>query len=218
MTRTDMEKKILVAPSVLSADFSRLGDEVKAAEAAGADMLHVDVMDGHFVPNITIGPLVVRGIRKSTGLMVESHLMISDPARYAEEFVKAGSDMVTFHIESCGDPRGLIEKIRSAGARAGASIKPGTPVSALEGIMDSLDMILVMTVEPGFGGQSFMEGCVNKISELTKRFKGDIGVDGGINPRTAKIVREAGANLLIAGTAVFGRDDYGKAIKEIRGE
>jgi ribulose-phosphate 3-epimerase len=212
-----MDKKILIAPSILSADFSKLGEEIKAAEAAGADMLHVDVMDGHFVPNITIGALVVKGIRPVTKLVIESHLMISDPEKYVADFVKAGSDMVTFHIESCGDPKGLINKIRSAGAKAAASIKPKTPVSSLDGIMDDLDMILVMTVEPGFGGQSFMHECVEKISRIKKRFKGDIGVDGGVNPQTAKIVRDAGANLLIAGTAVFGKDDYKKAIKDIRG-
>jgi ribulose-phosphate 3-epimerase len=212
----DMKKNVLIAPSILAADFSKLGDDIKAVERAGADWIHVDVMDGHFVPNITIGPLVVKGVRKSTKLVLESHLMISDPGRYIDEFAKAGSDIITFHIESCGDPGELVSRIRSHNVKAGASIKPKTGIDALEGVISDLDLVLVMTVEPGFGGQEFMRECLDKIRALRKIYKGDIAVDGGINPRTAGEALEAGANVLVAGTAVFGTGDYAEAIEKLR--
>ncbi|MGB2661695.1 MAG: ribulose-phosphate 3-epimerase [Candidatus Omnitrophota bacterium] len=212
------KKKVLIAPSILSADFSKLGEEVKSIEKAGADWVHVDVMDGAFVPNITIGPLVVRSIRNSTGLFFDVHLMIDDPIKHVDQFADAGSDLITFHIEACENPKKSIEKIRAKGKKVGVSIKPGTDVSALDGMLGDVDMVLVMTVEPGFGGQSFMSDMLDKIRELKKRFNGYIQVDGGINKETALQAIDAGAGVLVAGTAVFGQEDYAKAISELRGE
>jgi len=212
-----MTKKILVAPSLLSADFSKLGEEIKAVEAAGADWLHVDVMDGCFVPNITIGPVVVKAIKKSAHIPVDVHLMISRPEKYVKDFAEAGSDIITFHIEAVKAPKEIIKLIRSFGKKAGISIKPNTPVSAIKDVMNVVDLVLVMSVEPGFGGQKFMKEAVPKIKELSASYKGDIEVDGGITKDNASEVINAGANILVAGTAVFGKDDYRKAIAEIRG-
>ncbi len=211
------DKKILIAPSILSADFSRLAEEIKAIEAGGADWVHIDVMDGVFVPNITIGPVVVRSIRPVTNLFLDAHLMIDDPGRYIDQFADAGSDMITFHIEACETPENTIKKIRAKGKKAGVSIKPGTGVSALDHVLDKVDMVLVMTVEPGFAGQSFMEDTMDKIKEIRGRFDGQIQVDGGITGETAPKAISAGADVLVAGTAVFGQEDYGKAIRELRG-
>jgi len=211
-----MNKKVLIAPSILAADFSRLAREVEAAEAAGADWLHVDVMDGHFVPNLTIGPLVVRDIRKATGLPLDVHLMIKDPDKYVEAFAKAGSDIITFHVEACKDPKSLVKKIKSYGIKAGVSIKPKTGVDVLNDVIDDADLILVMTVEPGFGGQSFIKEMLPKIKDIKSRYKGYIEVDGGINRDTAGLALEAGANVLVAGSAVFGKGDYKDAINELR--
>ncbi len=214
-----MEKnKILIAPSILSADFSKLGEEVKLIEKAGADWVHVDVMDGAFVPNITIGPLVVKAIRPVSKLFFDVHLMIDDPLSYVDQFADAGADLITFHIEACNNPKATIEKIRSKDKKVGVSIKPGTSVSALDGVLEEVDLVLVMTVEPGFGGQSFMPEMLDKIKELKKKFTGYIQVDGGINPETAKEAINAGTGVLVAGTAVFGEKSYEKAIKELRGE
>lgn len=208
--------KILIAPSILSADFSKLGQEVKDVEKAGADWIHVDVMDGHFVPNITIGPVVVKWMRPVTKLPLDVHLMIRDPERYVEPFAKAGADIITFHSESEGDPKEVIRLIRYFKKRVGVSIRPKTPVSSITPILPMVDMVLIMTVEPGFGGQSFIFDCLPKIEELCKVFKKDIQVDGGINPETASEVIRRGANILVAGTAVFGTKDYAEAIRKLR--
>ncbi|MCK5451673.1 MAG: ribulose-phosphate 3-epimerase [Candidatus Omnitrophica bacterium] len=211
-----MGTNIIVAPSILSADFNVLGEEVKAIASGGADWVHVDVMDGVFVPNITMGPLVVRSIRAITDLVLDVHLMIDNPIRHIDQFADAGSDIITFHVEACKTPLEIIKKIRSKGKKVGVSIKPDTDVKIIYDILDKVDMVLVMTVEPGFGGQSFMGDMVAKIRNLKERFNGDIEVDGGINKTTAKEVVSAGANVLVAGTAVFGQEDYAEAIRGIR--
>ncbi len=214
LTRKIMDVKI--APSILSADFGELNADIKTVEDVGADLLHVDVMDGHFVPNISIGPCVVRKIK--SGLPLHVHLMISEPEKYVEEFAKAGAAKVIFHVEACEDCVVLIEKIKGLGCEAGVSLKPGTAVSTIKDFLSELDEVLVMTVEPGFGGQSFMEDMVGKICELREAgFEGDIAVDGGINAETGKVCREAGANILIAGSYIFKADDRGKAIESLKG-
>lgn len=210
-------KKILIAPSILSADFSRLGEEVAAVTRAGADWIHVDVMDGNFVPNITIGPAVVRSIRPATELPLDVHLMIREPQRYIESFAKAGSDIITFHAESDGDLRETIRLIKYFKKKAGISIRPKTDLSLIAPVLATVDMVLIMTVEPGFAGQAFMIDCLPKITELRKVFAKDIEVDGGITGSTAPDVIAAGANVLVAGTAVFGTGDYAKAIRGLRG-
>ncbi len=211
-------KKTLIAPSILSADFGRLAEEIKAVEKSGADWVHVDVMDGLFVPNITIGPLVVGSVREATSLFFDVHLMINDPGRYIGDFSDAGADLITFHIEACKSPEVTIEKIRERGKKVGVSLKPATDVKSLDRILDKVDLVLVMTVEPGFGGQSFMEDMLGKVKSIRPRFGGYIQVDGGINAQTAKRAVAAGADVLVAGTAVFGRKDYAKAISGLRGE
>lgn len=210
-------QKILIAPSILSADFSRLGEEIKAVENAGADWIHIDVMDGAFVPNITIGPVVVKSARPATKLPFDVHLMINNPQDYIETFAKAGSDIITFHIEAVEDPVEVIRLIKYFKKKAGVSIRPKTGVNAIQKILPMLDMVLVMTVEPGFAGQGFMAECLPKVEELRKAFKKDIQVDGGINESTAAEVIKAGANVLVAGSAVFGSKDYASAIKKLRG-
>jgi len=209
--------KILIAPSILSADFSKLGDEVKAVERAGADWIHVDVMDGHFVPNITMGPLVVKAIRPVTKLPIDVHLMIKEPERYIESFSKAGADIITFHVESDGDPKEIVRLIKYFKKKAGVSIKPGTDLKKIEAILPMVDMVLVMTVEPGFGGQEFIFDCLPKIEEVRKIFKKDIEVDGGINASYAAEVITKGANVIVAGTSIFGTKDYAAAIKGLKG-
>ena len=209
--------EVLVAPSILSADFSRLGEEIRSVEAAGADWIHIDVMDGNFVPNITIGPVVVKSIRSASKLPFDVHLMISNPQSYIEPFAKAGSDIITFHIEAENDPVEVIRLIKYFKKKVGVSIRPGTGVKAIEKILPMVDMVLVMTVEPGFAGQGFIYDCLPKIEELRKIFKKDIQVDGGLNESTALEVIKAGANVIVAGSSVFGTKDYAGAIKNLRG-
>ncbi|MDD4956165.1 MAG: ribulose-phosphate 3-epimerase [Candidatus Omnitrophica bacterium] len=213
-----MKKSVMVAPSILSADFSRLGREIKDIEAAGADWVHIDVMDGAFVPNITIGPLVVRSIRPVSKLFFDVHLMINDPGKYVGDFADAGSDLITFHAEAVDDPAGIIGKIRQKGKKAGISVKPGTDISRVKGLLPELDLVLVMTVEPGFGGQAFMPEMLDKVKEIRGCFDGYIQVDGGINVDTARQAVDAGVDVLVAGTAVFGKSDYKMAIEALKGK
>lgn len=209
-------KKILIAPSLLSADFSRLAEEVRDVEKAGCDALHIDVMDGHFVPNLTIGPLVVSAVRKVTKLPLDVHLMIDMPSRYLAEFRKAGADWITVHVEAEKNVRGVLQMIKTSGAKAGISLKPKTAVETLLPYLPDLDLILVMSVEPGFGGQSFMPEMMEKIKALRPKFQGLISVDGGIGAGNASQALEAGADILVAGSAVFGKADRMKAIREFR--
>ena len=209
-------RKVLVAPSILSADFSKLGQEIRDVEKGGADWIHVDVMDGHFVPNITIGPLVIKSIRPVTKLPLDVHLMIKEPEKYIEPFAKAGSDIITFHIEIEENPKEVIKLIRYFKKKVGVSIKPKTDLKAIEGILPMVDMVLIMTVEPGFAGQEFIFDCLPKIEELRSKFTKDIEIDGGVNAETAKEAVEKGANILVAGNYVFSSKDYAQAIASLK--
>ncbi|MDH4163138.1 MAG: ribulose-phosphate 3-epimerase [Nitrospirota bacterium] len=218
-----MTKKIKIAPSILSADFSRLGEEIKAVEAAGADLIHIDVMDGHFVPNITIGPLVVQAARKVTKLPLDVHLMIDNPEHYIADFAKAGADYITVHVEAATHLHRLVQNVREhKGVMAGVSLNPATPLETLDYILADIDMVLIMSVNPGFGGQSFIPSALDKIKGLRKMIddrglKVEINVDGGVKPENGKEIAAAGADILVAGSAVFGAKDYAAAIKGIRG-
>lgn len=211
------QRKILIAPSILSADFAKLGEEIREVEQGACDLIHVDVMDGHFVPNLTIGPPVVKSLRKITSLPFDVHLMIDEPIRYVEDFRKAGSDYITIHVEATRQVKETLEKIRTLGAKAGISLRPGTPLASIEPFLNFLDLVLIMTVEPGFGGQSFMPEMMEKVKTLRKNFSGLISVDGGINTETAAVTRQAGADILVAGTAIFGQKDRAAAIRLLRG-
>jgi len=208
--------RIKIAPSLLSADFGCLASEIKRAERAGADMLHVDVMDGHFVKNITLGPFIVRAMRKAAKLPIISHLMIEHPERYIADFAEAGSDMIIFHIEATRNPRALIRRIKGFKKKVGVSIKPKTKVSSIKSLLGLVDEVLVMTVEPGFGGQKFMRGPAFKIPEIRKDYSGDIGVDGGINYENARLCVSLGANVFIAGTYLFGSMDMKTLIRKLK--
>jgi len=202
------DNKIKLAPSILSADFGRLGEQVAQATEAGADYIHVDVMDGHFVPNITIGPLVVAAIRRWTKIPLDVHLMIESPDRYIKSFVDAGADIVTVHIETCSHIHRTVQFIKNSGVKAGVSLNPGTPVEMLSAILPDLDLVLVMSVNPGFGGQAFITESLRKIAKLraeidTRNLRAELEVDGGINIETAPQVVKAGAKVLVAGAAVF---------------
>ena len=206
-----------IAPSMLSADFSRLGEEVKRIESAGADWAHLDIMDGMFVPNITIGPSVVASLRKLTKMPFDVHLMIQDPVRYIKAFVDAGSDMLTVHVEADGDIKGAIKSIRDHGIKPGITLNPGTPVEKIEPYLNMVDLVLIMTVQAGFGGQSFREEGVSKISFVREYADAqnprlEISVDGGINRNTGKLCVDAGATVLAAGSSLFSLEDMGKEI------
>ena len=209
-------KKILIAPSLLSADFSRLADEVRDVENAGCDALHIDVMDGNFVPNITIGPLVVAAVHRVTELPLDVHLMIDTPSRYIAEFRKAGADWITVHVEAEKDVHGVLKMIAESGAKTGLSLRPKTPVETLFPYLPELDMVLVMSVEPGFGGQKFMPDMMEKVKVLRSKFEGLISVDGGIGAGNASQAVLAGADLLVAGSSVFGKPDRAAAMRELR--
>jgi ribulose-phosphate 3-epimerase len=214
---------VRIAPSILSADFTALGAAVAAAERGGADLIHVDVMDGHFVPNITIGPLVVQAARKVTRLPLDVHLMIENPELYIADFAKAGADYITVHVEAATHLHRLIQNIREhKGVKAGVSLNPATPLETLDYILGDIDMVLIMSVNPGFGGQAYIPSATDKIRRLRRmiddrKLMVEIEVDGGVKPENAKEIAAAGADILVAGSAVFGVKDYAAAIKGIRG-
>lgn len=224
-----MQQKTRIAPSILSADFAQLGAEVAAIAAAGADYVHVDVMDGHFVPNLTIGPMVVKALRPHSKLPFDVHLMISPVDPYVAEFAQAGADIITFHPEAGPHPHRTIQLIKSLGKKAGLSLNPGTPLSAIEWLLPEIDLVLVMSVNPGFGGQRFIDSSLDKLKELRRRIDAvsdsqggrpiDLEVDGGINVETAKRAVAAGADVLVAGTATFqgGAAKYAANIAAVRG-
>ena len=207
-----------LAPSILSADFSRLGEEIKAVEEAGADYIHIDIMDGHFVPNITIGPMVVETAKAVTTLPLDVHLMISDPDRYVQDFIKAGSDLLSVHVETCPHLQRTLTYIRELGGRSGAVLNPSTPISTLEYVMDDLDMILLMTVNPGFGGQKFIPTMLPKIQKMRslideKKLPIELEVDGGVNLENISRIAQAGADVVVAGSAVYKSGDCRETVR-----
>jgi ribulose-phosphate 3-epimerase len=213
---------VKIAPSILSADFSKLGEEILAVEKGGADYIHIDVMDGHFVPNITIGPLIVEAIRPITKLPLDVHLMIENPDQYIEAFAKAGADYITVHVEACRHLHRTIQNIKSYGIKAGVVINPATPVESIQHIIGDIDMVLLMSVNPGFGGQKFIPEVLPKIRKVKamaeeKGVDLEIEIDGGVNSETAKLCINAGANVLVAGSAIYDQEDYARAISLIRG-
>jgi len=212
-----------IAPSILSADFSRLGEEVRAVEKAGADVIHVDVMDGHFVPNITIGPLVVQGLKKLTSLPLDVHLMIENPDRYVEPFAQVGSDWITIHAEVCPHLKRMIKKIRHFNVRPGIVLKPATPLKTLYPVLDDLDLVLIMSVNPGFGGQSFIPSTLKKIEGLRKiidrnQYPLEIEVDGGVKIENIREVSKAGGDIFVVGTGIFKTENYEETIRRLRRE
>src|SRR3954447_7873640 len=213
--------RIKIAPSILSADFSRLKDEIQAVEEAGADWLHVDVMDGHFVPNITIGPVVVESIRKVTGMPLDVHLMITDPDRYAPEFVKAGADWVSIHPDTCANPEATLQKIRRLGAKSSVAVNPDVAVESVESCLSDVDMVLMMTVFPGFGGQAFIPNVLPKIEQMRRIIERQrlpilIEADGGIKVDNIELVVRTGAEVIVSGSGIFKTSDYAETIRRMR--
>jgi ribulose-phosphate 3-epimerase len=216
-------QEIQIAPSILSADFVELGNEIRAVTEAGAEVIHIDVMDGHFVPNITIGPLVVEAARRITGNVLDVHLMISDADSYVDQFAAAGADWITVHVEACPHLQRTVSRIREHGLKAGVVLNPATSLDTLEYVMDDIDLVMLMSVNPGFGGQSFIPATLTKISRLRKMIEESgrpigIEVDGGVSPATIYDIAKAGANIFVAGSAVYGSDDYKKVIAQLRSE
>ena len=214
-------KDLRLAPSILSADFGNLAADVGAVQEAGADWIHVDVMDGHFVPNITIGPPVVKAVRRATNLPVDVHLMIEDPSRYVADFAEAGADIITVHAEACTHLHRTLQQIRSLGKKAGVSLNPHTSPEVISYVLGSLDLVLVMSVNPGFGGQAFIPEILPKIEAIRQMIDHsghdiDLEVDGGVKPGTCKQVVDAGADVLVAGSAIFRQNDYGEAMRALR--
>ena len=218
-----MKNNILISPSVLAADFSKLGEEIQLVSEEGADLIHLDVMDGHFVPNLSFGADVIKGIRGFSNLPFDVHLMIENPEHYVDAYVEAGANFITVHPEATPHIHSVLQKIHKAGVKTGIALNPGTPIEALENVIDIIDLILVRTVNPGFGGQSFLSSQLPKISKIRTIIDDgghsiDLSVDGGINPITAKLAIDAGADILVAGTSIFkaGDETYSKSIKRLR--
>jgi ribulose-phosphate 3-epimerase len=210
-----------IAPSILSADFSKLGDEIQSVEQAGADWIHVDVMDGHFVPNITIGPLIVKAARRTTSLPLDVHLMIENPDRYIEDFAKAGADLISVQVEACIHLNRTIQMIKSLDLRAGVVLNPSTSLSAIEWILEDVDFVMIMSVNPGFGGQKFIPNSIDKIRALRKMIQDRglsilIEIDGGVNEKTIKNISDAGVDVFVAGSAIFKSPDYKETISKFR--
>ncbi len=214
-------KNLMIAPSILSADFSKLGDEIQAVEEAGAEVIHIDVMDGHFVPNITIGPLIVEAVRRVTDLPLDVHLMITDPDHYIKDFADAGADWITVHVETCIHLHRTLHFIRSLGKKAGAVLNPATSLSSLYYVLEEVDLVMLMSVNPGFGGQGFIASTLKKcrtLRAMLDKANPDAGIeiDGGISPQTIGAMAEAGANIFVAGSAIYGQDDYAAVIQEMK--
>ncbi len=213
--------KIIVAPSILSADFGALKEDILRVEAAGADWIHCDIMDGHFVPNISYGPMIVKQVNQMTDLPLDVHLMITEPMRYLEQFAEAGADIITVHADACEDLEAALDKIHNLGCKAGVAVNPDKDISLFLPLLEKIDMVLIMSVYAGFGGQSFISDVMSKVSEVAQLVKEkslniDIQVDGGVNSETAAVCREAGANSLVAGSYVFGGEDYRERIESLR--